>query len=234
MKLRAQNSNFLMEEVDHSVREANKVVTNTTISQSKQKANFNGTPHIKSLSSRQLESLLSICDTFLPSINISGDITVHDSVRTFYKTCASMAGTHQHVGVMIGETLKHPSVPLLRLSLWLLSTRLGTSLLCGTLCLSTKFPYFHKFSELPQKKREKIFRSWALSFFYPLRKLFKTLKYLTMLAFFSKVLLLSHSLSLSLPVCSCFRLCVFHEWVGGEGGGGGKLACLAAIRVGWA
>ncbi|XP_042478622.1 long-chain-alcohol oxidase FAO4A-like [Macadamia integrifolia] len=200
-EIRGQNSMLLMEgEVEHSVIELNEFMINP-VPQSKPIVNLNRIPHVKLLSSRQMESLSFICETFLPSINLSGNgngngngngkgNVVNDddgSIHTYYKTSASMAGTHEHVEVMIAETLKHPLVPLLLISLWMLSTWFGTFLLCGTATLSTRFPYFHKFSQLPQKKREQIFLSWSLSFFYPLRMLFRALKYLTMLAFFSQV-----------------------------------------------
>ncbi|CAL5431924.1 unnamed protein product [Camellia sinensis] len=53
-------------------------------------------PPLKSLSSAQMESLSALCDTFLPSINVSNGTTIDDdSLATFYRTSASMAGT-QH------------------------------------------------------------------------------------------------------------------------------------------
>ncbi|XP_043695680.1 long-chain-alcohol oxidase FAO4A-like [Telopea speciosissima] len=173
--------------------ELNEVVINPVPQLKKKRVSFYGIPVVKSLSSNQMETLSSICDTFLPSINLSGNYD--DSVHTFYKTCASMAGTHEHVGVMIAETLKHPLMPVLLLTIWMLSTWFGTFLLCGTASISTRFPYFHKFSDLPQKKREQIFLSWSLSFLHPLRMFFRTLKYLTMLVFFSQVDENNHNLS---------------------------------------
>ncbi|KAJ4950154.1 hypothetical protein NE237_026986 [Protea cynaroides] len=162
-----------------------KEVVSDSVPKSKWRINFNGISTFKSLSSRHMESLTSICDTFLPSINFSGN--VDESIQIFYKICASMVGTNELVGLCLTDTLKHPLIPLLFLTLWLLSTWYGTFLLCGIASLSSSFPYFHKFSELPQKKREQIVLSWSLSFIYPMRMFFKTLKYLTMLFFFSQV-----------------------------------------------
>lgn len=52
-----------------------------------------------SLSSRQMKSLVALCDTLLPSINDRIDVASSDeSVNNFYGTSASMAGTHEHVG----------------------------------------------------------------------------------------------------------------------------------------
>ncbi|OMO93687.1 hypothetical protein COLO4_16744 [Corchorus olitorius] len=131
-----------------------------------------------------MESLTAICDAFLPSLTHDP----HDiAVATFYHSSASMAATPQRVGGLMSERLKHPKKWLIRLALLLLSTRLGTLILCGTPSLSTKFPFLHTFSGLSLRKREEILLSWSLSIFYPLRMLFKALKLLTLLVFFSQV-----------------------------------------------
>ena len=55
-------------------------------------------PYSSSLSSRQMESLKALCDTYLPSTD--GFHTKHDeSTARFYQTSASMAGTPQRVRV---------------------------------------------------------------------------------------------------------------------------------------
>ncbi|XP_042490485.1 long-chain-alcohol oxidase FAO4A-like isoform X2 [Macadamia integrifolia] len=107
---------------------------------------------INSLSSREMESLAALCDTFLPSISEPYSST-KDSLHAFYSMSASMAGTPQLVGGIISGRLKHPS----------------------------------RFSQVSQGKRELILRSWSLSPFYHLRRLFKTLKLLIMLIFFTQV-----------------------------------------------
>ncbi|XP_050215231.1 long-chain-alcohol oxidase FAO4A [Mercurialis annua] len=137
--------------------------------------------YVNSLSSREMESLSAICDTFLPSL------TTATSADTFFQSSASMAGTPQLIGGLISERLKHPKKWLIRLGLWMLSTWIGTFILCGLLSISTHFPYFHTFSQLSQHQRQNILLSWSLSFFYPLRMLFKALKLLTLLVFFTQV-----------------------------------------------
>ena len=54
--------------------------------------------YINSLSSRQMESLTALCDTFLPPIKASND-TIDESLSTFFRTSASMAGTPQYVRI---------------------------------------------------------------------------------------------------------------------------------------
>ena len=51
---------------------------------------------VNSLSSWEMDSLIALCDTFLPSIDVS-NLTSDDSVVKFYTTSASMAGTPERV-----------------------------------------------------------------------------------------------------------------------------------------
>lgn len=56
-------------------------------------------PLRNSLSPRQMNSLVALCDTLLPSINDRNIVGSSDeSVNNFYRTSASMAGTPEHVG----------------------------------------------------------------------------------------------------------------------------------------
>jgi len=94
------------------------------------------------------------------------------------------------VGGVISERLIHPMTIVLKLVLWFLSTWLGTIILCGMGCLSTKFPFIHTFPDLPLHKRQQIMQSWSLSFFRHLRMFFRTIKLLTLLIFFTQVIYL--------------------------------------------
>ena len=51
---------------------------------------------VNSLSSWEMDSLIALCDTFLPSIDVS-NLTTDDSVVKFYTTSASMARTPERV-----------------------------------------------------------------------------------------------------------------------------------------
>ncbi|CAN6461429.1 unnamed protein product [Victoria cruziana] len=83
--------------------------------------------------------------------------------------------------------MKHPLLGLLRLALFLLSTWYGTFICCGWLSVGGKFPYFRKFSDIELRRREAILRSWSSSYFLMLRQLFSSLKFLTLLTFFTQV-----------------------------------------------
>ncbi|RDX96829.1 hypothetical protein CR513_20470, partial [Mucuna pruriens] len=56
-------------------------------------------PLSNSLSSRQMKSLVALCDTILPSINNNVVGSSDEPVAKFYRTSASMAGTPEHVGL---------------------------------------------------------------------------------------------------------------------------------------
>ncbi|KAI3453916.1 hypothetical protein Pfo_010579 [Paulownia fortunei] len=140
----------------------------------------------KPFSCGQMEALSALCDTLLPSIDVSHD-QLDQSVLQFYQTSASMAGTPQRVAVFLGEKVHHPKIYLAKLSLRLLSTWIGTFILCGRKSLSPNFPYFQRFSKVSSEKREQILLSWSSSCFSLLRILFVALKIFTLLIFFTQV-----------------------------------------------
>ncbi|KAI4314603.1 hypothetical protein L6164_027492 [Bauhinia variegata] len=139
------------------------------------------------LSSREMKSLKALCDTLLPSVVDDVPQAADESVATFYRTSASMAGTPERLGGLISEKLEHPNTWLLRLSLWLLATWFGTLIMGGMASLTTKFPFFESYPNLPQHKRQQILQAWSLSYFRHLRMFFKTIKLLTLLVFFTQV-----------------------------------------------
>ncbi|CAL1386681.1 unnamed protein product [Linum trigynum] len=143
--------------------------------------------HSSQLSAREMEALTALCDTFLPSITMTAAKTVDPSVAAFYQTSASMAGTPQRIGRIISERLEHPKVWLVRLAFWLLSTWIGTFLFCGRKSICGRFPFFLSFPQIPLQGREQILLNWSQSYFFLLRMLFKTLKLIILLVFFSQV-----------------------------------------------
>jgi hypothetical protein len=60
--------------------------------------------------------------------------------------------------------------------LWLLSTRLGTLLLCGPACITGKVPFVQRFEDLPPQRIERILRSWLTNWIRPKRNLARILK----------------------------------------------------------
>ncbi|KVH89826.1 Alcohol dehydrogenase, long-chain fatty [Cynara cardunculus var. scolymus] len=142
-----------------------------------QEDNQRDSEHTHSFSSRQMEVIVALCDTLLPSINISNDRLLDDSLLNLYHTSASMIGIPLQVAMMMSTKTEHPKQFLVQLSLWLLSTAMGTLILCGRGSLSNQFPYVQKFSRVSSKEREAILVSWSVSYFFLLRMLFRALKF---------------------------------------------------------
>lgn len=91
------------------------------------------------------------------------------------------------LGGFFSKRIQHPKKWMVRLALFLLSTCIGTFILCGRASLSSKFPYFQRFSQVSRQKREEIVISWSLSFFYKLRMLFRAMKFVVLYVFFTQV-----------------------------------------------
>ncbi|CAA6669490.1 unnamed protein product [Spirodela intermedia] len=132
-----------------------------------------------------MESLIAICDALLPSIDLPA--ADNDSIRKFFGLSASLAGTPEMVGAYICGRLQHITLDLLKLTLWFLSTWYGTFAICGMKSLSGRFPYFRRLSEVPRGRREEILLSWSSSPLRLLRLLFRSLKTLVLLIYFTQV-----------------------------------------------
>uniref|UniRef100_A0A1D1XDN2 Long-chain-alcohol oxidase n=1 Tax=Anthurium amnicola TaxID=1678845 RepID=A0A1D1XDN2_9ARAE len=90
------------------------------------------------------------------------------------------------VGEYLARALPE-ATSLIRWILWLLSTKLGTLLLCGLLTLSRRFPFIYAFPDLPVEKREQVLQGWnRANFFRPLRVAFVLVKVLCLFVFFSR------------------------------------------------
>lgn len=80
------------------------------------------------------------------------------------------------------------AVLVVRLVVRILSTRLGTFLLCGFLCVGDQWPYLNKFSSLSLEKREQVVQKWYKNWLLtPIRLGFIFIKFLCLLIFFSQV-----------------------------------------------
>ncbi|CAN8231359.1 unnamed protein product [Cochlearia groenlandica] len=140
-----------------------------------------------SLTAREMESLVAICDTLIPSIDGSRVGHVDDDVAGYYSASASLTGTPDRVARLMCERLHHPKKRILRVALWSLSTWIGSLVLCGRRSFTGEFPYFRRFCRLPEKHREEILVNWSTSYFVLLRMFFKSIKLITTLVFFTQV-----------------------------------------------
>ena len=92
------------------------------------------------------------------------------------------------MGEYLAARMQHRLQWLLRLALWLLSTWYGTFILCGTKGLSCRFPFFRKFPDIEQRRREEIMLWWSSNSFYLYRLLFRGLKFMVALFYFTQVI----------------------------------------------
>lgn len=90
---------------------------------------------------------------------------------------------------MLVERALPEALTLIRVILSMLSTRLGTLLLCGSLCLNKKWPFINNFSNISLENREKVIQKWLKHrFLTPVRLVFIYIKVLCLIVFFSRVM----------------------------------------------
>ncbi|KAD7477912.1 hypothetical protein E3N88_01048 [Mikania micrantha] len=140
-----------------------------------------------------MESLTSICEVILqplPSNSLNPDHTnkTQESIQSFSNLSASDHSIPNKVVHLLLSRAFFEAVLVVRLVLKLLSTRLGTLFVAGSLCFTGKWPYVNKFSEICLHKREKIVQKWLKhSFLTPVRLGFVFIKSLCLLVSFSQV-----------------------------------------------
>ncbi|XP_043692005.1 long-chain-alcohol oxidase FAO2-like [Telopea speciosissima] len=146
------------------------------------------------LSSSQIESLSAICEAFVPPVPSedplhvgSKEVPSTKTVQSFFNASASQNPIPDEVAEIFVKRGSSDAVGLVRIVLWVLSTRLGTLFLCGMLCLGSKWPFIHKFSEISLQKRELILKKWSTEkFLVPLRGVFLITKIFCLYTFFSR------------------------------------------------
>ncbi|KAK7262632.1 hypothetical protein RJT34_30207 [Clitoria ternatea] len=145
----------------------------------------------------EMDSLTSICEVVLPPLPIENirkqDQLVHDDdcnqcVQSFWNSSASHHAIPHEVAEILVKRGLIEAVILVRVVLWLLATRLGTLLLCGSLCIGEKWPFINNFSSISLEKREKVMQKWLKhGFLTPIRMAFVYIKVLCVFVFFSWV-----------------------------------------------
>ncbi|RCV42536.1 hypothetical protein SETIT_9G224400v2 [Setaria italica] len=77
---------------------------------------------------------------------------------------------------------------LVRVILWMLSTKVGTFVLCGWLCVSSRFPYVFKFADMPLERREEVLKWWSKTrWLFPLKVTFVLVKILSHYSFYTTI-----------------------------------------------
>lgn len=127
-------------------------------------------------SSSQIQTLAAICHALIPPLSLS------ESVPTNIQDSPSP----DEVAELIMKRCLPKGVLIVSLVLKFLSSRVGTLLLCGWMCLDWKWPFVHSFSELSLKKREAVLQKWSReTLLLPLRVAFALLKIITLFVYFS-------------------------------------------------
>ncbi|XP_028759531.1 long-chain-alcohol oxidase FAO1-like [Neltuma alba] len=138
------------------------------------------------LSSAEMESLESICEAVLPPLSPQSDSDEH--VDIFWQSSASQSSVPHQVAEILVKRAIIEALILIRVILWMLATRLGTLLLCGSLCITDTWPFINNFSNISLEKREKIVQKWLQHrFLTPIRLAFLYIKVLCVWVFFSQV-----------------------------------------------
>lgn len=149
----------------------------------------------REITAAEMESLASFCEAVLPPVphpeELLGEDDHHpnkEALRSFYTTCGSQTPVARQTIDLIIKRGTMEAYLAARLVLFLLATRLGTLLICGTECLVSSWPFVEKFSELSLEKRERVlqkqFRNWFLT---PIRAAFVYIKVAFLFCFFSRV-----------------------------------------------
>ncbi|XP_004296386.1 PREDICTED: long-chain-alcohol oxidase FAO1 isoform X1 [Fragaria vesca subsp. vesca] len=150
------------------------------------------------LSSGEMEALASVCEALLPPLPFGDPASYYEgkneelsgtkAVQSFYQASGAQSGIPDEVADLLVKRAFTEAIILVRVVLWILSTRLGSLLLCGSLCLGDKWPFIHKFSCLPLEKRERVLQWWFRHWFLtPIRLAFLYIKILCVFTFFSRV-----------------------------------------------
>ncbi|XWS53785.1 hypothetical protein CRYUN_Cryun10bG0030200 [Craigia yunnanensis] len=146
-------------------------------------------------SSAEIRTLASVSEVVFPSLSPNSNFEGKENqpssskaVQAFLEASASESPIPDEAAEMLSKRTFIESLTLVRVVLLLLSTRLGTLLLCGSLCLGDKWPYINYFSCMPLEKREKVLQSWFKHRLFTLIRIaFIYLKVACLFIFFSRV-----------------------------------------------
>ncbi|KAK3153917.1 hypothetical protein QOZ80_2BG0183250 [Eleusine coracana subsp. coracana] len=142
----------------------------------------------------QMEALRAMCGALIPSLPAEvdghgrGDPPGGKDLDRFYNASAADSIIPDEVAELMVTRCIREAVVLAWVVLWVLSTRVGTLLLCGRLCVSGEFPYVRKFSDMPLAQREAALQRWnKVRWMFPLRIAFAIVKILCHYVFYAMV-----------------------------------------------
>ncbi|KAE8660078.1 Long-chain-alcohol oxidase FAO1 [Hibiscus syriacus] len=145
--------------------------------------------------SSELETLGSFAQVFFPCLPSNPCFEgrqnhPNKAVQSFLKASASESPIPDEIAELVKKRAFTEVLILLRAVLMILSTRVGTLLLCGRHCLGDKWPFINRFSCITVEKREKIIQMWFKEhrfLFTPIRVAFVFFKVMCLYVYFSRV-----------------------------------------------
>ncbi|XP_047307656.1 long-chain-alcohol oxidase FAO1-like [Impatiens glandulifera] len=156
-----------------------------------------GKKYSHGFSSSEMTAFASVCEAILPplplnSLEVPQGEEEEECSRNAFRYFHEMSGSQNQVPDETAERLKKwaflEALIIVRVVLVLLSTRLGSLLLCGNLSFKRKWPFISRFSELSIENREKVIQRWMKHWFLtPIRLAFVLMKAAFMYVFFSQV-----------------------------------------------
>ncbi|CAN6304878.1 unnamed protein product [Urochloa humidicola] len=141
----------------------------------------------------QMEALRAMCGALIPSLPADGghgrgDPPGGKDLERFYQASAADSTIPDEVAELMVTRCIREAVALAWVVLWVLSTRLGTLVLCGRLCVAGGFPYVVKFADMPPERREAALHRWnRVRWLFPLRIAFAIVKILCHYVFYAMV-----------------------------------------------
>nr|XP_018624552.1 long-chain-alcohol oxidase FAO2 isoform X2 [Nicotiana tomentosiformis] len=136
-------------------------------------------PYSHGFSSSQIQTIASFCETLIPPLP-------YNPQDSFFSSSASQPPFPNEVAELLVKRSNPEAMLIIRIVVFLLSTRLGSLVLCGRVCLDKRWPFVHNFSELSLKQRESLLQRWSReSFLLPLRITFLLIKTMCFFIFFS-------------------------------------------------
>ncbi|MCL7041037.1 hypothetical protein MKW94_029879 [Papaver nudicaule] len=145
--------------------------------------------------SSEMQSLTSICETLIPSIPLDPvqmknmDNPPSESVlESFYMSSGSQKPIPDEVAELMTKRGMMHGFIMVRLVLLMVSTRLGTLLLCGSLSFSKEFPFVNNFKDISLEKRDNILQNWSRSKYLIItRAAFAMIKSFCFYIFFTRI-----------------------------------------------
>uniref|UniRef100_A0A0D9XKJ3 Long-chain-alcohol oxidase n=1 Tax=Leersia perrieri TaxID=77586 RepID=A0A0D9XKJ3_9ORYZ len=141
----------------------------------------------------QMEALRAMCGALIPAMPPAeqeeggpggGDV----DVERFYLASAAESTIADEVAELTMTRVVWEGGMLVRTVLWILASRVGTLALCGRPCVSGKFPYVHRFTDLPVERREAVLKRWNTTrWLFPLKITFTLVKILSHFVFYTAV-----------------------------------------------